>query len=114
MKFYGWYSAHSDNRFGHALYRSPDGLEIKITEVVSSPDHRPGGKWNDYVYVGEVETLLKPQPSMIDDALPLNEQLRVLHDKIVEAVIEQKKCQLQFKTSGKCFCGTCNTKVNIN
>lgn len=114
-KMYGWYSAHMDRNFGHAVYLSPEGLEIKITEVLNSPDKRPSGKWNDYVYVGEVTTFIKGNDvELIDKSLPIEVQSRQLMDLAMSMIATQNSCQEQFSRTGKCFCHTCPVTTNTN
>lgn len=108
MSYHGWYSAGADKKFGHALYKTPDGLEVKVTEAVSSADAKPGGKWNDFVYVGEIAECIKP--NKIDfDLSPLE-----LLNSCQEMLQEQRSCQAQLATTGKCFCYTCPVTYTKN
>jgi hypothetical protein len=65
----GWYSEIMDGHFGHAIYRKPNGSEVKITTVVNTDALRangepfgesyPGSAHGDEVQVGEVVSLVK-------------------------------------------------------
>lgn len=107
MSYHGWYSAGADKKFGHAVYTTPEGLEVKVTEAVSSADAKPGGLWNDFVYVGEILRCVRTNP--IKEISPTE-----LLNAIQEDIQEQKTCKAQFPQTGKCFCYTCPIKYNSN
>ena len=106
MKYYGYYSAHADRQFGHCLYKTPDGLVIKITEVTSKD--KPFGRWNDYVCLGEVTDYIK------SNTVKLSATPEVLLELCYAAIAVEKKCQEQFPRTGKCFCFTCPLKNSSN
>lgn len=108
MSYHGWYSAGADKKFGHAVYTTPEGLEVKVTEAVSSADAKPGGLWNDFVYVGEIVQCVRSNPIKLDIS-PLE-----LLNEIQEQIQEQKSCKAQFSGTGKCFCYTCPIKYARN
>lgn len=107
MKYYGYYSAASDKRFGHALYETPDGLQMKVTEAVQEGVN-PISLWNDAIYIGEITKCIKFNPI---DTTKSVEQLLALARK--ELAI-QINCQTQFPETGKCFCFTCPVVNNKN
>jgi len=106
MKMYGYYSAYADKEFGHCIYLTPEGIEIKVTEVTSQD--KPAGKWNDFVYLGEVTECIKPN-GIAWDVSP-----DTLLQKAQAMAAQQKSCQSQFSSTGQCFCYTCPTKRNSN
>lgn len=65
--WHGWFSQKAVSvGCGIAKYRSTNGDVVEITEVTR--ENKPFGKWDDYVYVGEVcecvqTKVLKPQPT---------------------------------------------------
>lgn len=107
MKYIGWYSAASDRKFGHCIYTTPDGLEIKITEVISE-GKPPMSKWNDLICVGPVDKCIKTLN--VDFNRSVEELLILAH----KGIAEQAACQKQFPTTGKCFCYTCPLKYQTN
>jgi hypothetical protein len=106
MKHYGYYSAYADSQFGHCIYLTPDGLKVKVTEITRQD--KPAGKWNDFVYLGEVTECIKPKK------IDWNIDPEILLQKAQAMLAQQKSCQLQFPSTGKCFCYTCSTKLNCN
>lgn len=107
MKHYGYYSETADKKFGHALYRTPEGFTLKVTEATCN-DIKPLSLWNDLIFIGEITDCIKP--NKVGAAIPL-EQLLVLARK---ERAQQISCQEQFHTTGKCFCCTCPVVNNKN
>jgi hypothetical protein len=107
MKYIGWYSAASDKKFGHAIYLDKDGLEIKITEVISD-GKKPLSKWNDLICVGEVDKCIKTLK------VDFNRSVEELLTLAREGLAEQIACQKQFANTNKCFCHTCPLKYFSN
>jgi hypothetical protein len=107
-KYIGWYSAASDRQFGHCLYKTPDGLTIKITEIISEDKPRPIGRWNDAICMGPVLECVK--------TLNINweRDINELMDQVQTAIKVEAKCKMQFARTAKCFCHTCKIKTNIN
>lgn len=108
MAYYGWYSAGAAKKFGYATWLSSDGIEVKVTEAVSSAESKPSGKWNDFVFVGEIVECVRTMPINFDIS-PL-ELLNLIQTEIQE----QKSCQAQFGQTGKCYCYTCPVQYNRN
>ena len=55
MKTIGLYSSKAERRFGHVVYKRPDGSEVAITCIVKDlPGEREHYAWDDVVEVGEV------------------------------------------------------------
>ena len=105
--YIGYYSAASDKKFGHAIYLDKNGLEIKITEVISE-GKTPMSKWNDLICVGPVDKCIKTLNVDFNRSV---EELLVLARK---GIAEQVACQKQFPTTGNCFCHTCPLKYQTN
>lgn len=101
MKYYGYYSAAADRKFGHALYKTPDGITVRVTEAVSGIDKKPGSKWNDLLFIGEITDCI--QPYKVDRNPSVYQLLAVAQKELSE----QKACRKQFPETGKCFCYTC-------
>jgi hypothetical protein len=62
--YHGWFSLkqfHSGN-MGTAKYRSVDGHIVTITEVTATDI--PGGNFDDFVYLGKVDKLIEPFPTL--------------------------------------------------
>src|ERR1017187_4127336 len=62
--YHGWFSLkqfHTGN-MGVAKYRSVDGHIVTITEVTAT--NRPGGNFDDFVYLGKVDKLVEPFPTL--------------------------------------------------
>ena len=98
--YHGWFSAGAAKKFGYAVYLDRDGMEVRVTEVGSN-EAVPSGKWNDAVYVGEVDKCIKGNNVNFDIS---PEQLL---SQIQDDLAEQKRCTAQFKETGKCFCYLC-------
>ena len=107
MKYIGWYSAAADRKYGHCIYTTPDGLEIKITEVISE-GKAPMSKWNDLICVGPVDKCIKTMK------VDFNRSVEELLDLARKGMAEQASCQKQFATTGNCFCHTCPLKYQTN
>lgn len=105
-KLYGWYSAYADQMFGHVVYKTSDGLTVKITEVCDSIDN-PTGSWNDYVCLGEVIECLTIRPIK-------EEKIELALAKAKDAFKIMQDCKDQFSKTNKCFCYTCPVKNNSN
>jgi hypothetical protein len=108
MSFHAWYSAAQDMKFGHVVYKDKNGLEIKCTEVDERPEQF--SKWNDAIYVGEVETFVRnAQRNEMDDMDPYQ-----LLNRVQDALAEETRCKAQFASTGKCFCFGCPIKRYAN
>jgi len=53
-RFTGHYSAECDERFGHAVWLTPSGDEVLVTDVVVGLGREKSSKWDDSYCVGEV------------------------------------------------------------
>jgi hypothetical protein len=74
-KRYGYYSAKAAEEFGSVFYKNPEGMEVRITIVDSSPNlSEINYSWDDTVSVGEVTEFigldaLAMQIAEMDDAM---------------------------------------------
>lgn len=107
MSYHAWYSAGADKKHGHVIYRDKNGLEIKCTEVSSKPE--PCGKWNDAIYVGEVETFVSSTINIDWDVSPA-----ALLNQLQDLMAEKKRCEAQYPSTGNCFCYTYPIKRYAN
>ena len=62
MAYYGYYSAIADRKFGHHVYRTPNGKTVKVTEAIQA-DKSPMSKWEDLKCVGEIVACLTSNPN---------------------------------------------------
>ena len=58
-KMYGFRSAKQTAHTGELVYQTPDGREVLVTEISSSPNRIADGGWDDFEAVGEVTTFVR-------------------------------------------------------
>ncbi len=52
---FGWFSAEAAKKYGYAIYETPEGKTVCVTEVTRSEDREEvRSLWGDMVYVGPV------------------------------------------------------------
>ena len=60
---YGFYSAESDAWFGHAVYLTPNGVEVKVTFATSDPSideqFEQYHAWEDKEFVGQLGDFIR-------------------------------------------------------
>jgi hypothetical protein len=95
---HGYYSSFADQIAGHAVYKTPEGFLIKITEVIQD-DNPPTTKFNDIVYVGIVETLVHKN-------WKTRTKEQILHN-IDEMTATVYKCSKRDREKTICFCYLC-------
>ena len=114
---YAWYSEHQDKFSGHCLYKTLDNLIIKVTEITSFKETKPLSRWNDLIYLGEVNECIKVNKQSIkgiDSSIPIENQMGKLFEIANDMLYKEIACKKQFKTTQKCFCFTCPVKYVIH
>lgn len=112
---YAWYSEHQDKLTGHCLYKTLDGITVKVTEIVSHKEIKPCSKWNDLIYLGEVNECIKGNSFYsTQNSLPIEKQLNNLYKLYNEMTKTENSCKKQFKKTNICFCFKCPIKRIIN
>lgn len=56
---HGWYSQKMASRGFVVIYATPDGQEVRVTDVTYSKRHNLG--WDDVVYVGPVTRFIQAE-----------------------------------------------------
>lgn len=114
---YAWYSEHQDMLSGHCLYKTIDSLIIKVTEITSFKEIKPRSKWNDLIYLGEVNECVKSNKQLIkglDNSIPIENQMNKIYEIAAEMQRKEIACKRQFKKTQKCFCFTCPVKYTVH